>query len=129
MDRVAGSPISKALVYGFDWRGPRSDPYGLAADRERLRFADQAVQHLDSEGGVAQLSGSQACAQLEDDQVLVSAHRRFGMVAPSVAYRLLPANAAALCQKCDVTVTRARLVRISRAQYCVGPRWDNHLNR
>ena len=61
------------------------------------------------------------CAQLGADQVLVTAHGGFGVVAPSVAGDTLPADTAALGHECDVTVARALLVRISRAQHGAGP--------
>ncbi len=54
------------------------DPHGSASDGNRLGDADHAVEHLDSDGDLAMLTGPAAGTQLGPDQVLVAAHGRFG---------------------------------------------------
>ena len=121
------------------------DPRGSAADGNGLGFADHAVEHLDSEGDLAVLGRSAAGTELGPDQVLVAAHRRFGMVAYPVPGGALPADAAAVghvwrtpakprrglrgFDELDVTVARGLLIRISCVQHGIGPGWDDHLGR
>ena len=50
---------------------------------EGLRFADHAVEHLDSEGDLAVLTKLGLGARLGADQVLVSAHGGFDGVVQS----------------------------------------------
>jgi len=104
-----------------------SVPHCLASDGDRLCDVNHTVEHLDGEGGLALLSGSGAGAQLGPDQVLVSAHHRFCVVAPAVTGRTLPADAAAFGHELDVAVARALLVWIVRAQHGVSPGRDDYL--
>ncbi len=105
------------------------DPPGSAADGDGLGFADHAVEYLDSEGDLAQLSGSYASAQLGADQMFITAHCGFRMVALPVSGGTLPAHAAPFGHQLNVTVTRALPIWISCAQHGIGARWDNHLGR
>ena len=83
------------------------DPHGSAADRDGLGVTDHAVEHLDSEGDLAVLSGPAAGTQLGPDQVLVAARGGFSLIAQAVLGRPLPPDAALFDQKLDVTVARA----------------------
>ncbi len=92
------------------------DPHGSASDGDRLGGADHAVEHLDSEGDLAVLSGPAAGTELGPDQVLVAAHGGFGLIALAVLGRPLPADAVPFGQELDMMVARALPIRITCAQ-------------
>ena len=113
------------------------DPQGSASDGDGLGGADHAVEHLDSEGDLAVLSGPATGPQLGPDQVLGALHGGFCLVAQAVLGRPLPPDAAPFghvrrtsrFDELDVTVARRLPIRVSCAQHGVGAAWDDHLDR
>ena len=62
-----------------------------ARDADGLCVADHAVEHLDSQGDLATLTGATAGSELGPDQVLIAAHGGSGVVALAIPSRALPA--------------------------------------
>jgi len=100
------------------------NPHGSATNGERFGSADPAVEHLDSKGDLALLTGPGSGVQLEFDQVPIAAHDGFCVVAPSILGRALPSDVAQFGVELDVTVARALLIRISCTQNGVGSGWS-----
>ena len=98
-----------------------------AGDGDGLCGVDHLVEHLGGKDDLPLLAWSGARTQLWPDQVLVAAHGGFRMVAPPIPGHMLPADAAPFGQELDVAVARGLRVRISGAQYRVGPGRDDHL--
>lgn len=69
---------------------PRARCRSVAAYVGGLGFADHAFEHLDSEGDLTLVAGISAGAELGPDQVLMTADRGLGQVAPAVAGGMLP---------------------------------------
>jgi hypothetical protein len=85
---------------------------------------DHAVEHCDSDGRFALLSGKHASAELGADEVFVAADGRLDETAATIAGRALPPHAALLGKDGDVTVTRCLLLTLVCAQYGAGT-WRN----
>src|SRR5215204_405526 len=87
---------SRALVHGGG-RAGSGGPFRSAsgdADGDRLGGADHAVEHPDSDGGLAPLGGQTACAGLRSDDRLEAPGRGLREAAAAVAGRPPPGHAA-----------------------------------
>lgn len=105
------------------------NPRGSVTNGERFGSADPAVEHLDSKGDLALLTGPGSGVQLGFDQVPKATHDGFCVVAPSILGRALPSDVAPFGQELDVTVARALLIQISSTEHGVGPGWNDRLDR
>lgn len=104
------------------------DPQSSASDGDGPSGSGHTVEHLDTDGDLAMLSGPAAGTELGSDQVLVASHGGFGLTAHAGLGRSLPPDAAPLGHELDVTVTLAVPIRISGAQHGVGAGWDDYVN-
>ena len=69
-------------------------------------FPYRHVHRRDSNGDLALLHRQAPGTQHLADQVFITRHYRFGLIAPTISGRLLPSHAATLGHKLDVAVTR-----------------------